>query len=147
MTTPVEKTVTVPLPPEDAFRLFTQGIDRWWPKDSHSTSAADGAAAQSVRVEPKVGGRILETRHDGAEAEWGRIHDWAPGERVRYSWYPGRSAEEATEVEVRFTADAIGCRIDLTHSGFAALSARATYDTGWTMVLGCLQRAAALAPA
>lgn len=142
MTPPVEKTLTLPLPPEDAFRLFTQGIDRWWPKDSHSTSAGDGAAARRVEVEPGQGGRILETRHDGEVTEWGRIRDWVPGERLRYSWHPGRDASEATEVELRFTADAIGCRVDLTHTGFDALAARAQYASGWDTVLSCLQRAA-----
>lgn len=152
MTAPVEKTVTLPLSPEDAFRLFTDGIDRWWPKDSHSTSAGDGAAARAVTVEPEVGGRILETRHDGAVSEWGRIRDWVPGDRVRFSWHPGRTADEATEVDVRFTADAIGCRVDVTHTGFAVLGAgaaevQASYAKGWPMVLACLARAAGLVTA
>ena len=32
----IRKTVTVPLPVEKAFALFTAGIDTWWPYESHS---------------------------------------------------------------------------------------------------------------
>lgn len=145
MTGPVEKTVIVPLDPMEAFRLFTEGMDRWWPKDSHSTSAGDGETAREVVVEPHEGGRILETRHDGAVSEWGRITEWRPGERLRFTWHPGRAEAEATELEVAFVADAIGCRVDLVHSGFDRLGARAStvansYDSGWTLVLALFVR-------
>ena len=147
MTEPVEKTLILPVSPDEAFRLFTQGIDRWWPKDSHSTSASEGHEARDVTVEPAPGGRILETRHDGAVTEWGRIRDWVPGARLRFTWHPGRTPDEATEVELRFTADAIGCRVDLTHSGFDGLAARARYDGGWDMVLRRYARGAMPVPA
>lgn len=140
MTQPVEKTLNVPMTPEAAFDLFTQGIDRWWPKASHSTSTSDGAAPEEVRVEPFEGGRILEKRHDGETAEWGRITIWVPGQRLTCTWHPGRSADEATRLDIRFTADAIGCRIDLIHDGFDVLGAQATsmqanYTRGWDHVL------------
>ena len=32
----IRKSVTVPLPVEKAFRLFTDGINSWWPFESHS---------------------------------------------------------------------------------------------------------------
>ena len=35
----VVKTVTVPLPPEAAFSLFTDRIAEWWPLHTHSVAA------------------------------------------------------------------------------------------------------------
>ena len=33
---PLTKRVHVPLPPEAAFSLFTDGVGSWWPVDTHS---------------------------------------------------------------------------------------------------------------
>ena len=63
---PIRKSVIVPLDPAAAFDLFTRDIDRWWPKESHSLAAADGLGQEAhVRVEPRVGGRVIETGADG----------------------------------------------------------------------------------
>ena len=147
-TDPIKKTVTVPLEPRAAFDLFTDGIDRWWPKDTHSLAAHDGAGAHArVRVEPREGGRVIETLPDGAEAPWADVAHYAPGERLTLRWYVGRSPDEATQVDVRFTPTDAGTRIDLTHSGFeilaeAAAPTCASYTAGWDHVLGqCFTRA------
>ena len=58
---PVRKSVVVPLTPERAFRLFTEGLSTWWPLASHSIS--DERAA-SCGLEPCVGGAIYELRDD-----------------------------------------------------------------------------------
>ena len=139
---PIEKTLTVPLPAAEAFALFTDGLDRWWPKDSHSLAAADGEGDKSqVRVEPFVGGHVIETKPDGSEAPWATVTTWEPGRRFAMRWYVGRPESEATEVDIRFTPVETGTRLDLTHGGFAALGAEATamcrnYTRGWDHVLG-----------
>ncbi|MEM9344644.1 MAG: SRPBCC domain-containing protein [Pseudomonadota bacterium] len=136
---PIRKSVTVPLPPDDAFALFTAGINRWWPMDTHSLSSGEGDA--SVRVEPRVGGRILETLPDGTDAPWATVTTWEPGRRFAARWYVGRSEDEATTLEVTFTATEAGTRVDLTHGGFDAHGstgpqACANYTKGWDHVLG-----------
>lgn len=74
MTDPIHKTVTVPLSAGEAFDLFTTAIDAWWPKQSHSVSAdtGDGNTA-SVRMEPREGGRVIETLPDGGEVNWATV--------------------------------------------------------------------------
>lgn len=142
MTDPVRKTVTVPLPPAEAFDLFTAGLDRWWPKDTHSLSAATGEGGRArVRVEPREGGRVIETRPDGSEAPWGTITRWEPGARLALDWHVGRDPAEATHVDVTFTGTEAGTRVDLIHSRWTALGTRAAeisagYDSGWDHVLG-----------
>ncbi len=137
MTDPVRKTVTVPLAAKEAFALFTEGLDRWWPKATHSLSGAKA----SVRVEPREGGKVIETKPDGSEAPWGTVTDWEPGARFGLDWYVGRTPDEATHVDVVFTQTEAGTRVDLTHSRWEALGPKATevqagYATGWDHVLG-----------
>jgi hypothetical protein len=69
---PVVKTVDVKRSARDAFRLFTDDISAWWPLKTH-TRAKDALGQKSVRVtiEPRVGGRVYETLHDGQQLDWG----------------------------------------------------------------------------
>lgn len=144
---PIRKSVTVPLSPGEAFDLFTADLASWWPVDTHSLSAGDGALPRSVTLEPREGGQIVEEKHDGSTAPWGRITSWEAGQRLGIAWHVGREESEATEVFVTFTPVETGTRVDLVHDGFAALGETATalaanYDTGWDLVLGrCFARA------
>mgnify|MGYP001797008572 CR=1 FL=1 len=154
MIDPIKKSVTVPLDSQSAFELFTSGIDRWWPKETHSLSSGDGRGdAAKVRVEPAEGGKVIETLPDGSEAPWATVTDWAPGERFGMRWYVGRDEAEATQVDVRFTQTEAGTRVALSHSGFEALGDAAVaqhkgYTSGWDPVLfdcfaGCCEAVAA----
>ncbi len=141
MTEKLVKSVTVPLPPDEAFALFTDDIASWWPLDSHSLSAAGGETATSVAVEPREGGQIFETMPDGRTAPWATITEWQQGERLSFDWYVGRDREDATQVQVSFTPDGTGTRVELIHDGFDRLgseaeTACANYNTGWDHVLG-----------
>lgn len=146
---PIRKTITVPLSPEDAFRLFTERMGEWWPLDTHSLSAGEGALPRDVTVEPREGGQILETRPDGTTAPWGRITEWRPGARFGVAWHVGREEEEATDLLVVFASEGTGTRVELTHGGFERLGDAATalvanYRTGWDHVLvTCYGRACA----
>jgi len=137
---PIRKSVDVPLPPREAFALFTDRMGDWWPGASHSGSAASGNTPKGIEVEPRAGGQIIETTHDGRRMAWARITDWAPGERFAFDWHVGRDEREATQVDVVFTRIEGGCRVDLTHDGFAnwgsvAAARHADYTGGWDMVL------------
>lgn len=136
MTEPVEKSVLVPLSPQDAFQLFTDGMAQWWPLDSHSLS---GSREADVTVEPRTGGRIFETKPDGVRADWATITDWQPGAHLAFDWYVGRTPEDATQVSVGFIPMGNGTRVDLVHDGFDArmggAEMRQMYHTGWDKVL------------
>lgn len=140
---PVRVAVTVPLAPEEAFRLFTEGIAGWWPTASHSVFEGDAA---SVTFESGVGGRIYEAHRDGREWEWGRVLAWDPPHRVVFSWQPSPSRSIETEVEVRFQELDEGTRVELEHRGWERLGdeaseVRGDYDEGWGVVLGAYQAA------
>ena len=133
---PVRKSVDVGCTPAEAFRIFTEGIDSWWPLATHSVDQA-GA---SCFFEGREGGSIYETHNDGSIHLWGTVTAWSPPERLVFSWHPGREASTAQEVELRFVPMDGGTRVELEHRGWeilgpAAQQTRAGYETGWVPVL------------
>lgn len=135
---PVVKEVSVPLPVERAFSLFTEGVAGWWPLRIH---AVEGAKAVGCRFEPYVGGRSFETAADGSEHVWGTLLSWEPPTRMVMTWHPGRPAETAQEVSISFSPEAGGARLRLVHTGWERLAEvapeeRNDYDSGWDYVLG-----------
>ena len=68
--------------------------------------------------EEQVGGRIYERHTDGGEGEWGRVLAWEPPARFVMSWYPGKDDSMATELEVSFSPEGDGTRVDLEHRGW-----------------------------
>jgi len=136
--TPIVKSLFVAMPPEAAFDLFTNGAGRWWPLPSHSVAGDD---AVDCVLEGRVGGRFYEVDRSGGQAEWGRVLAWEPPGRLVMSWYPGRTAADATEVEVTFQAEGSGTRLTLNHRGWeqGAPAIQANYGgyaEGWDFVLG-----------
>ena len=134
----VKKSVTVGLPVEEAFRLFTSKIHTWWPLATHSIGEEQ---AETCLLEEKEGGRLYEVLKDGSEKEWGTILVWEPPRRFVTSWHPGRESSTAQEVEVVFTAEGQGTRLDLSHRNWElvgpnAKETRKNYVQGWDYVLG-----------
>jgi hypothetical protein len=134
----VEKSVTVGLPVEGAFRLFTSKIHTWWPLATHSIGEEN---AESCVMEEKEGGRFYEILKDGSQKEWGTVLVWEPPRRFITSWHPGRESSTAQELEVIFTAEGQGTRLDLSHRNWELLGAdaeetRNNYVRGWKYVLG-----------
>lgn len=134
---PVVKTMVVRRSPEDAFRLFTAEIARWWPLATHHLSPVPPVACA---VEPGVGGRIYETAADGSERDWGRVTAWQPPHRFAMAWTVNVAEHEVTEVVVDFAAAAEGAEIRLEHRGWERLGGgrgaerRAGYEAGWDQV-------------
>lgn len=135
--TPIVKSIFVPLPLDLAFRLFAENTASWWPLRSHSVG---GERAVACHLEGKTGGRFYEVQVDGSESEWGRVLHWEPPRRIVMTFYPGRSPENATEVEVTFHSEASGTCLTLTHRRWELCSPeiqaeRAGYVSGWDYVL------------
>ncbi|HKQ18716.1 MAG TPA: SRPBCC family protein [Candidatus Eisenbacteria bacterium] len=136
--TPVVRSVTVKAPVDHAFRRFTAEMATWWPLRSHSIGQAD---AETVIMEGRVGGRILERIRGGSESIWGTVTAWEPPRRVAFTWHPGQDPATAQDVEVRFVAEGNETHVQLTHRGFerlGALGRKASrgYSLGWKHVLG-----------
>lgn len=137
--TPILKVIEVARPLDEAFRLFTDDLARWWPRSSHSVG---GSESEWCGIEGWVDGRFYERTILGEEYVWGTVTAWQPPDRVAFTWHPGQPAEPHTNVEIRFTAIADGrTRVELEHRDWEALGARAKevhqgYAGGWDIVLG-----------
>jgi DNA-binding transcriptional ArsR family regulator len=144
---PVVKTRQLPISPETAFRLFTEEIATWWPLDEYSIGADKGQVPTSVRLEPAVGGRIVEVGSDGSETSWADVIVWQPPHRLVLAWHPSLEPTVSTILEVRFSASDDGTELHLEHRGWEefgdqAPTVRRGYEGGWDKVLAGLERAA-----
>ena len=103
--------VEVPVDPSTAFRIFAEEIDLWWVRSP--INFWDSARAIEVRIEPGVGGRILEVYQQTPEdaLERGVITTWQPGELIEY-----RSSVDDTETRITFDAVDDGTRVTVIES-------------------------------
>ncbi len=143
---PVVVNTVVDLPAAEAFKLFTEGIANWWPLQSHSI--APGASKTCI-FEAREGGEIYEMTEDDEMRLWGTVEECVEGERLVFSWHPGREASTAQEIELLFDSDGDLTHIELVHSGWdkygeGAEEMRDNYDGGWQFVLGECFRIAAM---
>lgn len=141
---PVRKSIVVGASPQRAFEVFTTGIDRWWPK-THGIGMT--AITRSV-IEPFQGGRWYTVHADGTEVVIGHIRVWDPGKRfvvgweISADWKPDARTELASEVEVQFSPEGPGTRVDLEHRDFQRMGEepgqkmRTGVDGGWPGILG-----------
>jgi uncharacterized protein YndB with AHSA1/START domain len=147
----VRKSITVAAPAERAFQVFTKEMTSWWPLGSHHIGKAD---AKEAVMEPFVGGRWFERGVDGSECDWGHVRVWDPPRRLVLSWEISADwkadASIQSEVEVRFTAEGSGTRVDLEHRRLDQFGARAEEmrgvldsEGGWTSLLGSFAARAA----
>jgi uncharacterized protein YndB with AHSA1/START domain len=101
----VRKSVTVGVPADRAFRVFTEGIDGWWFREHH----IGASELKEVVLEPRAGGRWYEIGVDGTECQWGHVLQWDPPHRIVLAWQIDATwhfdPKLVTEVEVRFIAD------------------------------------------
>lgn len=138
---PLEKSVAVPTSQPEAFRIFTEGIGRWWPLSKFSVSIGKSKTAKTCAIEPFVGGELYEIDEDGTRCPWGRVVVWNPPALLAFTWHPGSDPALAQDIEVRFVGDGKGTRVTLVHSGWQKLgdkgtAAREGYGEGWAVVLG-----------
>jgi uncharacterized protein YndB with AHSA1/START domain len=134
---PIVLAVELTVAPARAFHAFTRQFGEWWPVATHSLSRS---AATRCRFDARPGGALEELAPDGARHVWGEVLAVEPGRRVRFSWFPGRTAESAQWVEVEFAPAPGGSVVTLTHGGWEALGEigpllRQEYVPGWRWVL------------
>jgi uncharacterized protein YndB with AHSA1/START domain len=118
---PIRKEFVVQASQERCFRMFTRGIDKWWPKDHH----IGPSPLKQVIIEEHVGGRWYSKHEDGSETNTGKVLLWNPIECVVLSWQITATWQFeptfVTEVELRFVK--LGektTRVELEHRGLEA---------------------------
>ena len=141
----VRKHVIVDAPVDRAFTVFTQRFGDFKPPEHNLL----GAPIAETVFEPRVGGHIYDRATDGTECRWARVLVYEPPQRVVFSWDIGPTwqleadPENASEVEVRFVAEAPGrTRIELEHRnidrhgpGWESVADGVGHDQGWPLYL------------
>jgi uncharacterized protein YndB with AHSA1/START domain len=117
--------VLVKVAPDDAFRVFTEEIDRWWRRGLRYRVA--GTRRGIIHIEPGVGGRLYESfeADTGTRVvETGRVTAWEPPGRFAFEWRAVNFAPaERTEVEVVFEPTPSGTLVTVMHRGWSAIRA------------------------
>jgi uncharacterized protein YndB with AHSA1/START domain len=131
----VRKTLDVDCSREHAFAVFTDGIDSWWPFETHSIGGSNAVSAKFKERE------LVEVLADGSECHWADVVEFDPPSRILLEWKVNPDAAAATDVEVTFTELDGKTRVELVHSGFERLGeggavSAGNYDSGWDAVLG-----------
>jgi uncharacterized protein YndB with AHSA1/START domain len=115
--------VLVKVPPEVAFRAFTDDIDQWWRRGLRYRVSGKGRGI--LHLEAGTGGRLYESVDSASGVrvfETGQVLVWEPPTRLVFEWRGVNFAPgERTEVEVEFAASPSGTLVTVTHRGWAAL--------------------------
>jgi len=137
---PVRKTITVKANAERAFRVFTEGLDTWWPRTHHIGKSP----MKKAIIEGKTGGRCYTEQEDGTDCDWGQVLVWDPPRRFVFAWQITHEwgyqpdLAQSSEVEIRFTSEGAQTRVDLEHrhlerhgAGGAAMRTAIDSPNGW----------------
>ena len=147
--TAVHASTVVDAPIERAFRLYTEGMGTWWPKEHH---ILEGELDRMV-FEPRTGGHVYDVGTDGSECRWSRVLAYEPPHRFVMSWDINSSwkpdSNVGSEVEVRFIAEGPNAtRVELEHRKFEQMGAEAgekmrkDVEGGWPGMLEHFKQAA-----
>lgn len=124
---PIRRSVIVSWDQETAFHRFTDGFATWWPTFSHSIG---GPRVARVVFECRPGGQIYEEHRDGTRLAWGSVSVIEAPRRIVFQWHAAYEPTDAQEVEVTFTPEASGTRVDLVSRNWEAMGdkARKSYN-------------------
>lgn len=133
--------ITVDVPREHAFRVFTEQFDQIKP---HEQNLLDVEIDETI-FEQRVGGRVYDRGIDGSVCHWGEVLAFEPphrlmiGWRISPRWQIETDPERMSEVEVTFTE--LGperTRVDLEHrhlerhgEGWESMRSAVASDQGW----------------
>jgi uncharacterized protein YndB with AHSA1/START domain len=143
--TSVRNSIVVEAPIERAFSVFTEGFGSFKPPE-HNMLPVD---IEETVFETHVGGHIYDRGVDGSECRWARVLAFEPPDRVVFSWDISphwqieTDPDKASEVEVRFVAEAPGrTRVELEHrnldrhgEGWEGVREGVDGDQGWPLYL------------
>jgi uncharacterized protein YndB with AHSA1/START domain len=134
----IRKSVTVDAAVERAFALFTDGLDDWWPVETHSIAAGGGGRPDKAVFEQRAGGRVYEQTGDERHL-WANVTAWDPPHRIGLEWRVNPE-NPPTDVEITFTQEGDRTRVEIVHSGWERYGDQAregfdSYNGGWVKVL------------
>lgn len=137
---PLRARVIAARPRDHVFDVFVHRIGAWWPVEGQCTQPE---RVHDVRLDPWVGGQLVEVWDDGSEHPVATVLRWRPPHGLDLVWRV-RPGAEVTDVRVRFAeASWVSSWVSVEHTGWCDLGAdgpalRAEYRDRWSDVLGAL---------
>lgn len=124
---PIRRSIIVSWNQTTAFHRFTEGFPTWWPTFTHSIG---GPRVARVVFECRQGGLIYEEHRDGTRLAWGSVLRIDAPHRVVFRWHAAYEPADAQEVEVTFTPEPTGTRVDLVSRNWELMGdkARKSYN-------------------
>ncbi|OZM70664.1 ATPase [Amycolatopsis antarctica] len=143
--TTVRQEITVAVPVERAFAVFTEQFDRIKPREQNLLAVP---IVETV-FETRVGGSVYDRGEDGSVCRWARVLVFEPPQRFVISWdltpqwQIETDPDRCSEVEVRFLADGPNrTRVELEHrhldrhgAGWQGAREGVADDRGWPLYL------------
>ena len=136
----IKKEFLVEASQETAFKVFTEKMDKWWPKTHH----VGACPMTKLELEPGVNGRWYTKHEDGSEVNIGYVMNWDPFELLVLNWQIDGNfkcdPEITTEVEVKFISEGPKTtRVKLEHKNLERLAGGIkvidSMDEGWGMIM------------
>jgi uncharacterized protein YndB with AHSA1/START domain len=126
-----------PLSAARLYTAWTDQLDVWFAAPGSVLMTAQVNAPFFFETEYKAGAQSAK-RHP----HYGRFLRLIPDRLVQITWVTGAGGTEGAEtvVTVELQAQGDGCRLKLTHAGFATAASRDATEHAWPMVFEQMQR-------
>jgi len=145
---PVRKEQLIKVSQARAFQLFTEKMDRWWPR----TNSGRKPETKEMFLECREGGRWYEIGVDDSLFTWGKVLIWSPPEKLVLAWQINSEFKYdpnlVTEVEINFIVEGPKLtRLTLEHRNIEKVGVNAhafwtSVDGGWRIVLDSIRKMA-----
>lgn len=118
----IHVSIEIAVPPARLFEIFVGDIDRWWRRGPEYRFFPPWEG--EIRFEQNGTTRLVH--RDGEDPARrhviGEVTCWQPGERLSFTFrLPNFTADQETQVDIRFTPTGEGTRLELTHTGWDSL--------------------------
>ncbi len=115
------------------YEAWTRRFDVWFAAPGSVLMRAEVNAPFFFETEFKPENQNVAQRHP----HYGRFLQLLPGELVQLTWVTGAGGTEGAEtvVTVELHPEGQGCRLKLTHAGFASAASRDRTEQAWPLVL------------
>ena len=128
------RAIVLDCPVTQAFEVFTQKVDLWWPRGHRKSRETTLHFTDDA---------LIERGADGSAWTMGRITAIDPPRLLQLDWFPGSPAAP-TAVEIRFSKTESGTQITITHRALPESASIwpqrvALFTKSWDAVLPALK--------
>lgn len=127
-----------PMSAAKLYAAWTKHFDIWFAAPGSVLMEAEVNAPFFFETEYRAEAQSVARRHP----HYGRFLRLVPERLVQITWVTGAGGTEGAEtvVTVELQPEGDGCRLKLTHAGFATAASRDATEHAWPMVLEQMER-------